>query len=112
DASDKPLEENIAISREVARYAHGHGVSVEAELGMIGTTDFVETEHDEELFTDPEEAGRFVAETEVAALAVSVGAAVGVHKVRQAGTDYDRLKATRPAAPVDLVLHGGSAVPA
>ncbi|MFO7321976.1 MAG: class II fructose-bisphosphate aldolase [Chloroflexota bacterium] len=112
DASDKPLEENIAISREVARYAHGHGVSVEAELGMIGTTDFVETEHDEELFTDPEEAGRFVAETEVDALAVSVGTAHGVYKVRQPRIDYERLKAIRARTSVHLVLHGGSGVPA
>ena len=40
DASEKPLEENIAISREAAAYAHEHGVSVEAELGRITTTDF------------------------------------------------------------------------
>src|SRR5690606_3238862 len=48
DASEKPFSENAAISREVVDYAHARGVSVEAELGMIGTTDFVETDHDEE----------------------------------------------------------------
>src|SRR5687768_761825 len=41
DASEKPFEENIAITREVVEFAHAQGVSVEAELGRIGTTDFV-----------------------------------------------------------------------
>jgi fructose-bisphosphate aldolase class II len=112
DASEKPLDENIAVSREVVEYAHAHGVSVEAELGMIGTTDFVETEKDEELYTDPNEAERFVAETQVDALAVSVGTAHGVYMVRQPKIDYDRLTAIRRLTPVHLVLHGGSGVPA
>jgi fructose-bisphosphate aldolase class II len=111
DASEKPLDENIAISREVAAYAHARGASVEAELGMIGTTDFVETDRDEELYTDPQEAERFVRETEVDALAVSVGTAHGVYMVRQPKVDYARLKAIRALTPVHLVLHGGSGVP-
>ncbi|HWQ11346.1 MAG TPA: class II fructose-bisphosphate aldolase [Roseiflexaceae bacterium] len=112
DASEKPLMENIAITREVVAYAHARGVSVEAELGMIGTTDFVETEHDEELYTDPQEAERFVRETGVDALAVSVGTAHGVYMVRQPKVDYERLMAIRARTPVHLVLHGGSGVPA
>jgi ketose-bisphosphate aldolase len=112
DASEKPLEENIAITREVVQYAHAHGVSVEAELGMIGTTDFIETEHDEELYTDPQEAKRFVDETQTDALAVSVGTAHGVYLVRQPKVDYNRLMAIRALTPVHLVLHGGSGVPA
>lgn len=112
DASEKPLDENIAISREAAAYAHQFDVSVEAELGMIGTTDFVETEHDEELFTNPDEAKRFVDETRVDALAVSVGTAHGVYNVRKPRIDYNRLSAIRALTPVHLVLHGGSGVPA
>ncbi len=112
DASEKPLEENIAISKQAAEYAHQHGVSVEAELGKIGTTDFVETDHDEELYTDPDEAQRFVRETGVDALAVSVGTAHGVYRVRQPQIDYKRLEAIRARTPVHLVLHGGSGVPA
>lgn len=112
DASEKPLNENIATTKAVVEYAHAKGVSVEAELGMIGTTDFVETEHDEELYTDPQEAQRFVAETRVDALAVSVGTAHGVYTVRQPKIDYERLKAIRALTPVHLVLHGGSGVPA
>lgn len=112
DASEHPLEKNIAITQSVVGYAHARGVSVEAELGMIGTTDFVETDHDEELFTDPDEAERFVRETGVDALAVSVGTAHGVYNVRQPRVDYDRLRAIRARTPVYLVLHGGSGVPA
>lgn len=112
DASEHPLEENIRISKAVADYAHAHGVSVEAELGRIGTTDFVETDKDEELYTVPEEAQRFAAETGVDALAVSVGTAHGVYEVRQPKVDYERLTAIRALSPVHLVLHGGSGVPA
>lgn len=111
DASESPLEENIAITRRVVEYAHARGVSVEAELGRIGTTDFVETDDDEELYTHPEEAARFVAETNVDALAVSVGTAHGVYNVRQPKVDYERLKAIRALTNVHLVLHGGSGVP-
>jgi ketose-bisphosphate aldolase len=111
DASEKPLEENITISKSVSEYAHAHGVSVEAELGMIGTTDFVETDKDEEMFTNPVEAERFVNETRIDALAVSVGTAHGVYTVRKPRVDYDRLKAIRERTPVHLVLHGGSGVP-
>ena len=111
DASEKPLEENIAISRQVVEYAHARGVSVEAELGRIGTTDFVETDSDEELYTKPEEAERFVRETKVDALAVSVGTAHGVYTVRQPKIDLPRLRAIRALTPVHLVLHGGSGIP-
>jgi ketose-bisphosphate aldolase len=112
DASEKSLDENIEVSRQVAEYAHQHGVSVEAELGRIGTTDFVETESDEEMYTDPVEAERFVRETGVDALAVSVGTAHGVYKVRQPRIDYARLRSIRERTAVALVLHGGSGVPA
>lgn len=112
DASAYPLDENIRQSREVVEYAHARGVSVEAELGRIGTTDRVETEDDEELYTVPDEAKRFVDATGVDALAVSVGTAHGVYLVRQPKVDYERLKAIRALTPVHLVLHGGSGVPA
>jgi ketose-bisphosphate aldolase len=112
DASELCLEDNIATTKEVVAFAHSRGVSVEAELGMIGTTDFIETDKDEELYTDPKEAERFVRETGVDALAVSCGTAHGVYMVRQPKIDYERLKAIRELTPVHLVLHGGSGVPA
>lgn len=112
DASEQTLDQNIAISREVADLAHGFGSSVEAELGKIGTTDFVETDRDEELYTDPAEAERFVRETGVDALAVSVGTAHGVYRVRQPKIDFARLGAIRARLATPMVLHGGSGVPA
>jgi len=111
DQSAKPFEENVRVSREVVDYARARGFSVEAERGKIGTTDFVETDEDEEHFTDPDEAGRFVAETGVDALAVAVGTAHGHYTTRQPRVDLDRLKAIRARTPVHLVLHGGSGVP-
>jgi fructose-bisphosphate aldolase class II len=111
DASEAPLDENIARSREVAAYAHARGVSVEAELGRIGTTDRIETDDDVELYTDPQEAALFVSETGVDALAVSVGTAHGVYLVRQPKVDIARLQAIRERTAAHLVLHGGSGVP-
>jgi fructose-bisphosphate aldolase class II len=111
DASALPLEQNIAITREVVAFAHSRQVSVEAELGRIGTTDFIETDTDEELYTDPQEAAYFVQQTGIDALAVSVGTAHGVYKVRQPKIDLERLKAIRLLTPVLLVLHGGSGTP-
>lgn len=113
DASDKPLEQNISITKEVAEYAHAHGVSVEAELGRIGraSDENIETDNDEELYTDPQEAGYFVEQTGVDALAVSVGTVHGVYKVKQQTIDFERLRLIRAQTQVPLVLHGGSGVP-
>lgn len=112
DASELPFAQNIAQTREVVAYAHARGVSVEAELGRIGTTDYVETDEDVELYTDPAEAAAFAAETGVDALAVSVGTAHGVYLVREPKIDFERLEAIRARTAVHLVLHGGSGVPA
>jgi len=112
DASEHTLDDNIAITARVTAYARPRGVSVEGELGRIGTTDFVETDSDEEMYTKPDEAGRFVRETEVDALAVSVGTAHGVYTVQQPTIDLARLAAIRARTAVPLVLHGGSGVPA
>ena len=112
DASVLSLEQNITKTREVVAYAHDHGISVEAELGRIGSANSIETEKDEELYTDPQEAAYFVQRSGVDALAVSVGTAHGVYKVRQPKIDLERLKAIRSLTPVHLVLHGGSGTPA
>jgi ketose-bisphosphate aldolase len=112
DASAKPLAENTAITRQVVEYAHARGVEVEAELGRIASADCVETRTNDELFTDPAEAGEFVRQTQVDALAVSVGTAHGVYTVQRPRIDLERLKAIRSCTTVPLVLHGGSDTPA
>ncbi len=111
DASEYEFEENVRITRQVVEYAKPRKVTVEAELGKIGTTDFVETDHDEELFTVPEEAKEFCERTGVDCLAVSVGTAHGIYTVRQPHVDYDRLERINSLIRVPLVLHGGSGVP-
>lgn len=113
DASDKPLEENIAVTRGVAQRAHRAGASVEGELGTIGAYTFSETEmSDEVAYTDPEQVAEFVARSDVDALAVSVGTVHGVDEGRPVTIDIDRLAAIRKASQVHLVLHGGSGIPA
>jgi fructose/tagatose bisphosphate aldolase len=106
------LHDNITTTRDVVAYAHARGVSVEAELGRIAAGDSIETEHDYELFTDPQEAEVFVQQTGVDALAVSVGTAHGAYLVKQPRIDLERLKAIRQRIQTHLVLHGGSGTPA
>jgi fructose-bisphosphate aldolase class II len=111
DGSHLPLDENIAHTRRVVEVAHPSGVSVEAELGHVGggdesgSADFGET-----VFTRLDEAHRFVAETGIDALAVSIGTAHGPYRARPK-LDFDRLKELRENLEVPLVLHGGSGVP-
>jgi len=112
DASELPLDENIAQTSAAVALARRHGVSIEAELGRIGSTDMIETDDDTELYTDPDEARHFVAATGVDALAVSVGTAHGVYAVKAPTIDFARIAAIRALTPVHLVLHGGSGVPA
>jgi fructose-bisphosphate aldolase class II len=112
DASSKEFQDNIATTREVVAYAHARGVSVEAELGRIAAGDSVENVNDDELFTDPKEAGEFVRQTGVDALAVSIGTAHGAYLVKQPRIDLERLRAIRQQTQVHLVLHGGSGTPA
>lgn len=113
DASAQPFGENVRQTQEVVEYAHAHGVSVEAELGKLTTTDRMETEGDEALYTVPEEALEFVERTGCDVLAVSIGTAHGVYPVKNPKIDFERLAAIRRLLPeTPLVLHGGSGLPA
>lgn len=114
DASAKPFADNVAITREVVAYAHARGVSVEAELGKLTTTDKLESENDEEMYTVPAEAAEFVRRTGCDALAVSVGTAHGVYMVRNPKIDFARLAEIRRLLGPEtiIVLHGGSGLPA
>ncbi len=111
DASEMDFDDNVALTRQVVELAHERGVTVEAELGKIGTTDFVETDHDEEMYTVPGEAKAFCEQTDVDCLAVSVGTAHGVYTVRQPSIDFGRLEDINRLTATPLVLHGGSGVP-
>jgi fructose-bisphosphate aldolase class II len=106
DGADLPFAENVARSRAVVETAHAAGASAEAELGQVG---HVNHAAEVDAFTDPEEARRFVAETGVDALAVSIGT---VHGMRETGAriDIPRIAELRDAAGVPLVMHGSSGV--
>lgn len=106
DASALPLEENITATRQVEELCGACGVSVEGELGHVGTTrDAAMGE-----YTKVDEAVRYAKETGVSALAVLVGTAHGHYKQAPA-LDIRRITDIKAATGVPLVLHGGSGVP-
>lgn len=105
DGSALALEHNIRLTAEVAALAHATGVSCEGELGIVGYAGGKTSTG-----TDPEEVARFVCETGVDALAVSVGNVHLQESVGQ-GLDMTRLRAIEAVTGVPLVIHGGSGVP-
>lgn len=110
DGSSLPFEENIKQTAQIVAIAHAANVSVEAELGALAGGEFSNEESGEEIYTNPEQAARFVAETKVDALAVSIGTVHGMYK----GTpkvDVEILKKIAAQVDLPLVLHGGSGTP-
>ncbi|MDO4522440.1 MAG: ketose-bisphosphate aldolase [Eubacteriales bacterium] len=114
DGSSLPFEENVAACKKVVEAAHAVNVSVEGELGTIGTADnFGEAGAAVIKYTDPEDAVRFVEESGVDTLAIAIGTCHGLYPK---GVDPElkldllsEIKAKLPNTP--LVLHGGSANP-
>ena len=116
DASSKPFEENVAITKQVVEYAHDHGVVVEAELGTLaGIEDEVKVEAGEASYTRPEEVQEFVERTGCDSLAIAIGTSHGAYKFKP-GTKpqlrFDVLEAVEKNLPgFPIVLHGASSVP-
>lgn len=110
DASKYNFEENVRITREATNIAHKAGVSVEAELGSVGQAEgSMEGGADENLYTDPEEAKKFVELTGIDSLAVAIGTAHGIYpKDRKPKLQIERLKQIQSLVSIPLVLHGGS----
>ncbi len=118
---------NVDVTRQTVDMAHACGVSVEGELGCLGSLETGEAgEEDgigaegtlshEQLLTDPEEAADFVAKTQVDALAIAIGTSHGAYKFSRRPTgdilDIDRVKAIHERLPnTHLVMHGSSSVP-
>ncbi len=101
DRSDRPFEENLREVAELTKYAHKKGVTVEAELGHVGTGD------DLGFLTDPDSALEFATKTEVDALAVSIGTVHGPY-LKKPCLDLELLEKIASSVDVPLVLHGGS----
>ena len=126
DASSKPFEENIEITRKVVEYAHDHGVVVEAELGSLaGVEDEVSVSAEDSSYTRPEEVEEFVARTGCDSLAIAIGTSHGAYKftpeqctVNEQGIlvppplRFDILEEVSKRLPnFPIVLHGSSSVP-
>lgn len=105
DGSDRPLQENIDLTRQIVELAHPAGVSVEGEVGIVGYRDGRAS-----TATDPQEAERFESSTGVDALAVSIG---NVHLQTRpgAGVDFAALRRIEAVTSKPLVLHGASGIP-
>lgn len=113
DASTKPFEENIAISQKIVDIAHSVNVSVEGELGTIGTTgEDMEGGAEEIIYVDPEQVETFVNATGVDTLAVAVGTAHGLYpKDKKPELKLDLIREIASRVDIPLVLHGGSGNP-
>jgi fructose-bisphosphate aldolase class II len=112
DGSRLPFSENVALTREVVKLAHAHGVSVEAELGRVGgKEDDMDVAAHEAFLTNPDEAVEFVRLTGIDILAPAIGTAHGLYKGRPK-LDFARLQEIAGKVDVPLVLHGGSDLPA
>ena len=113
DASHHSFEENVAITKKVVEIAHPLGVSVEAELGTIGTTEHdMEGGTDEIIYTKPDDAVKFIKETNIDALAIAIGTAHGIYpKHFKPELKQDLLSEIKSKVSIPLVLHGGSANP-
>ena len=120
-------EYNVAVSQEVVKFAHSIGVTVEAELGVLGSLETMmgdkEDDHGaegamtrEQLLTDVEQAADFVKQTQCDALAIAIGTSHGAYKFTKKPTGdilaIERIKEINRRIPnTHLVMHGSSSVP-
>ena len=107
DASEKSLDENIRITRQVVKIATDFDANVEAELGFVAKLGQKQNEHK---FTQPVDAKRFVDSTGVHALAIAIGSAHGFYK-QAPKLDIELLTRINDNIPTPLVLHGSSGIP-
>lgn len=110
DGSVLPYEENVARMQKVVEFAKNKGVTVEGELGHVAGKNIDGSSQGETLLTEPEDVMKFVDETHVDALAVSIGTSHGIY-TSTPNLKIDRLKEINKVSSVPLVLHGGSGTP-
>jgi fructose-bisphosphate aldolase class II len=116
DASSKPFEENIAMTKQVVEYAHARDVVVEAELGQLGgiEEDVVGVSHDDisQHLADPNQVEEFVTKTGVDSLAVAIGTSHGAYKFKkEPKLAFDIIQEIADKLPgFPLVMHGSSSV--
>jgi fructose-bisphosphate aldolase, class II len=114
DASHAPFDENVAITKRVVDAAHKIGLSVEAELGMLGgVEEDIKVEDGHATLTNPDEAKDFVGKTGCDSLACAIGTSHGAYKFKgRQSLHFDVLKKIQVLLPgFPLVMHGSSSVP-
>lgn len=107
DGSELSFEENVKITRDVVERAKSYGAHVEAELGYVAK---LGQSHEQQGFTQPEEAKEFVKETGIDALAIAIGTAHGFYK-QEPELQLNLLSKIAENKSATLVLHGSSGVP-
>ncbi|MCX5634905.1 MAG: class II fructose-1,6-bisphosphate aldolase [Planctomycetota bacterium] len=114
DASSKPFDENVKLTKKVVEYAHDHGVVVEAELGQLGgIEEHVQGVDDvSKHLTDPDQVVEFVGKTGCDSLAVACGTSHGAYKFKSASTlAFNVIEDVEKKLPnFPLVMHGSSSV--
>ncbi len=114
DASHEDFEENIAITKRVVDRAHAVGISVEAELGMLGgVEEDINVDESHACLTDPEQAKEFVERTGCDSLACAIGTSHGAYKFAGGqGIHFNVVESIQNNLPgFPLVMHGSSSVP-
>jgi len=111
DGSLLPYDENVANTKKAVALARKYGASIEAEIGILGGRESgsKSTLKIEDMYTEPEDAKRFVEDTKIDALAASFGTAHGFYKTKPK-LDFDRIKKIKELVNIPLVMHGGSGV--
>ncbi|SFV01485.1 fructose-bisphosphate aldolase [Polaromonas sp. YR568] len=120
-------EYNVDVTKKVSQLAHKYGVTVEGELGCLGSLETMKGDKEdghgtdatmtrEQLLTDPEQAADFVKQTQIDALAIAIGTSHGAYKFTRKPTGdilaIDRIKEIHKRIPsTHLVMHGSSSVP-
>ncbi|MFA5818412.1 MAG: class II fructose-bisphosphate aldolase [Bacteroidales bacterium] len=107
DASEKSLDENIRITRQIVKIAAGYDANVEAELGFVAK---LGQKQNKQGFTQPQDAIRFVDSTDIHALAIAIGSSHGFYK-QSPKLDIELLARISDNIPTPLVLHGSSGIP-
>jgi len=121
DGSHHPYDQNVKLTRSVVEASHASGLTVEAELGMLGgiEEDVVGLSAEEyqknleKFLTDPKQAADFWKKTGVDSLAVAIGTSHGAYKFKhEAKLAFDRVEQIMKTCPgLPLVMHGSSSVP-
>src|ERR1039457_5844682 len=114
DASHEPFDKNVAITKRVVDAAHAKGLSVEAELGMLGgVEEDIKVEDGHATLTNPAEADSFVKKTGCDSLACAIGTSHGAYKFKgRQSLHFEVLKKIQALLPgYPLVMHGSSSVP-